>query len=471
MKNNNLLKKFLSFSYGNWLGIIIGIISTPVITRILSPEDFGKASMFTLALNILMIFIVFGTDQSFVRFFYEEEEIKRGGLLYNCLKLPLILFLFISIILGIFYRNTSLFLFEEENGVLITLLIIAIFLSGLFRFSTLVIRMQQKGHLFSMMQLLQKLLNFIFLLIFFLAIGKNYKIIIYSTVTTLLILTVFSIKKEWRFWELKKIKLKELKHSKIEIIKYSTPLVVATLITWLFQSFDRIAIKQWSGLEELGLYVAAFKIVALLNIIQTTFTTFWTPVCYEHYEKSPNDKEFYKKMNRIITIAMLLIGLGSIMFKELLMILLGKEYKEAIKIMPFLIFMPIMYTISETTVIGISFYKKNKWHILISGISCIVNIVGNWLLVPRYGAVGAAISTAFSYIVFFSMRTFISLKYYKVDYGLKKFYSVLVLIILYSFLHLINNSKVFLDFIGVIILCIGYIIYRKDIRIYKIFSK
>jgi O-antigen/teichoic acid export membrane protein len=100
-----------------------------------------------------------------------------------------------------------------------------------------------------------------------------------------------------------------------------------------------------------------------------------------------------------------------------------------------------------------------------------VNIVGNWLLVPRYGAVGAAISTAFSYIVFFSMRTFISLKYYKVDYGLKKFYSVLVLIILYSFLHLINNSKVFLDFIGVIILCIGYIIYRKDIRIYKIFSK
>lgn len=471
MKNNNLLKKFLSFSYGNWLGIIIGIISTPVITRILSPEDFGKASMFTLAINILMIFIVFGTDQSFVRFFYEEKDSKRGGLLYNCLKLPFVLMGITTFLILVFYKKISILLFDEANLKIIIVLVIGIFFQAIYRFGVLVIRMQQKGHLFSLLQLLQKILNFILILFLFELIGAKYEIIIYAMVISIGILSVFSIFKEKKFWSIKNINLKNLKHNEIEIIKYSAPLVVTTLITWLFQSFDRIAIKQWSGLEELGLYVAAFKIVALLNIIQTTFTTFWTPVCYEHYEKSPNDKEFYKKMNRIITIAMLLIGLGSIMFKELLMILLGKEYKEAIKIMPFLIFMPIMYTISETTVIGISFYKKNKWHILISGISCIVNIVGNWLLVPRYGAVGAAISTAFSYIVFFSMRTFISLKYYKVDYGLKKFYSVLVLIILYSFLHLINNSKVFLDFIGVIILCIGYIIYRKDIRIYKIFSK
>ena len=59
MQNKSLLKKFLSFSYGSWIGIIIGIVSTPVITRLLTPEDFGKASMFTLALNILMVFVMF----------------------------------------------------------------------------------------------------------------------------------------------------------------------------------------------------------------------------------------------------------------------------------------------------------------------------------------------------------------------------------------------------------------------------
>ncbi|TKH00449.1 lipopolysaccharide biosynthesis protein, partial [Peribacillus simplex] len=104
-------------------------------------------------------------------------------------------------------------------------------------------------------------------------------------------------------------------------------------------------------------------------------------------------------------------------------VLLGPEYQEASKILPFLVFMPLMYTISETTVLGINFYKKPKWHIVIAGVSCICNIIGNWVLVPQFGGLGAALSTAFSFIVFFMLRTHISLKYYKVNYGLGKLYT------------------------------------------------
>ncbi|PEY45958.1 polysaccharide biosynthesis protein, partial [Bacillus cereus] len=50
-----LLKKFLSFSIGSWLSIIIGFISTPIITRILSPEEFGKSSLFMVILNVLLL--------------------------------------------------------------------------------------------------------------------------------------------------------------------------------------------------------------------------------------------------------------------------------------------------------------------------------------------------------------------------------------------------------------------------------
>jgi len=47
----NLIKKFLSFSYGSWIGLVIGFFSTMLTTRILSPQDFGKVSMFTLAIK------------------------------------------------------------------------------------------------------------------------------------------------------------------------------------------------------------------------------------------------------------------------------------------------------------------------------------------------------------------------------------------------------------------------------------
>ena len=75
----NLLKKFLLFSYGSWIGLVISLLGTIITTRILLPEDFGRASMFTLALNIAMLFILLGMDQSFVRFFYEEDEEKDEG--------------------------------------------------------------------------------------------------------------------------------------------------------------------------------------------------------------------------------------------------------------------------------------------------------------------------------------------------------------------------------------------------------
>lgn len=45
--------------------------------------------------------------------------------------------------------------------------------------------------------------------------------------------------------------------------------------------------------------------------------------------------------------------------------------------------MPLMYTLSETTVIGINFQKKPKWHSIIAVVSWVTNIIGNFYLVPQ----------------------------------------------------------------------------------------
>jgi len=54
------------------------------------------------------------------------------------------------------------------------------------------------------------------------------------------------------------------------------------------------------------------------------------------------------------------------------------------------------------------FKRKNIFMTLSTIISAIVNLIGNLILVPKYGALGAAIATALSYIVFFWCRTLIS---------------------------------------------------------------
>lgn len=73
---------------------------------------------------------------------------------------------------------------------------------------------------------------------------------------------------------------------------------------------------------------------------------------------------------------------------------------------PFLAFHPIMYTISEVTVGGLVFKKKSKIQVIVSVVPCVVNFIGNTILVPFYGGRGAAISTGISYILFLQCERF-----------------------------------------------------------------
>lgn len=463
--NNNLIKKFLSFSYGSFLGLIIGFITTMITTRILQPEEFGKVSMFTLAINISMIFAIFGTDQAFVRFFYEEEKSKRGGLLYSCLKPVFYLTLFLLLTFLFFKKKLSLMLFGEYNSIVAAMLALGIVVQILYRYASLVIRMQQKGHLFSLIELLNRIFTFILIIMFYLIMGPTFEIVVYSTVFTFLFLTIYLIYNQKNMWSFKYYSENSLKHNNKEILKYSYPLVLTTLITWLFEAFDKIALRQWADFQELGLYSSAFKIVALLTIFQKVFATFWTPVAYESFENNPNNTMIYSNVSKIVTFLMSIVAIVTIMAKDLIVVLLGPEYQGASKILPFLVFMPLMYTISETTVLGINFYKKPKWHIVIAGVSCICNIIGNWVLVPQFGGLGAALSTAFSFLVFFMLRTHISLKYYKVNYGLGKLYTSIVIVTIVSSLATYNDRSLFNLLFGAICIIFLVFLYIKDIKI------
>jgi len=179
----------------------------------------------------------------------------------------------------------------------------------------------------------------------------------------------------------------------------------------------------------------------------------------EHYTKDKEDKSFYQKGNQVITVIMFFVGISLILIKDVFAILLGEKYREAAYILPFLIFNPIMYTISETTVNGLVFMKKSKLQVVVAVVSCIVNLIGNSILVPIYGCQGAAISTGLSYIVFFTMRTVLSNKYFYVDFKLKKMYLLTAVVCLYALYNTFvkfNLVAVVLYFVCLTVLCSLY---------------
>lgn len=430
--DNKFIKHFLVISSGTFVSMVIGFFTTPIITRIVSPIEYGQYSIFIMYSNMALMVLCLGLDQALVRYFYECESIEyRRGLLLKCLKYPLLGAIAISIVV-IVLAGIGLIQFELGIKALL-LLCVYTFFQIIYRFSQLLVRLQYKSKLYSVLGIVQKTMYVIIaLLLIYADFWDDTVSLEIATFLASLCCVIISIHAEKNLWNLKKVVNSGCWVTQRELIKYAYPYIFSMGVTTLFQYADKMALNIYCSYEEVGIYSSTMTLVHIFAIIQIAFNTLWAPMAVEHYSQDKNEKTFYQKGNQIITVVMFFIGLSLILCKDIFSLLLGEKYREATYILPFLIFNPIMYTISETTVNGLVFKKKSNMQILVSVGACLTNVIGNTLLVPQLGCRGAAISTGFSYIVFWALRTFLSNKYFYVNFHLKKFAVITFLTVLYA---------------------------------------
>ena len=153
------LKSFVSFSIGTWVRAIISFISTPIITYLIVPEEFGRASMYTLVYNIALITSLLGLDQSYVRHYYEKKDKTR--IFWNTQIPALFLGIIISLFFILFEKKIGILLYNNNYEKIGILFLLSLITGILQRFNELSIRMQKKGIVFSTIQIINSLGNII----------------------------------------------------------------------------------------------------------------------------------------------------------------------------------------------------------------------------------------------------------------------------------------------------------------------
>lgn len=458
--NKSFLSHFLVIGSGTAINMLLGLATTPIITRIVDTEEYGKLSIFNMYTSIALMVLCLGLDQALVRFYYRKEDIEyKRSLLKLCIGLPIVVSVIISVIVLLFsWFNIISFEFTFD---IMFLLCINVIVSILNRISVLLLRITYQSKKFATCNILMKVTFISFALILIFTIKENYfRLLAIATIFSLLIPSLAAICFTKDLWKHSSAKL----DNRNEIIRYGLPLILSMGITTLFQTIDKISLNQYCTYSEVGVYSSAMTLINIFAIIQTTFNSLWGPLQVEHYTKYPNDTKLFQRANRIITVIMFIAGISLILVKDVFALLLGEKYREAAYIIPFLIFNPVMFTISETTNSGIGKSKKSYLNIFVALGACITNIVGNMLLVPVLACKGAAISTGCSYIVFWFLRMTFSNKQFYVDYGNKK---MLVLIILTSG-YALYNTFVSFNVISILLyaalLAIIMIMYRNTVK-------
>lgn len=426
-----LLKKILSFSIGDWGGIILGILCIPLITRTISPEDFGYFSIFSLCFDLGYLFVAFGMEQAFMRFFFQEKQNLRFNFLLSCLQIPIISTTLLSILIIIFHKKLSDYICESENLKMILALLLLLVGNLLVRFPVLVVRMKQQGIWYSSLQLIQSFCNFSFILLFCFYGKNNFMVLVYARLIAVFIAFSVALIPLRQFFRDAYSREKKSSIPLKQIVIFSFPLMFSFFVNWLFQGTGKIALQNYSTAGELGIYSTSYKLCSVLLILQSSFCAFWTPVAYEKYTSSFEDRKFFSQINYVIAVIMFLLILVGILFRPLCPYVLGMAYHETSFVMPLMLFVPAMYTLSETTVIGINFAKKTYWHFIILSCVCALNIVLCCIFVKLWGAKGAAISFSISYIVFYFLRSFVGLRHF--NFNIKVFQTIFIVLILFGY--------------------------------------
>lgn len=465
-KKQSITENATAIFLGTFLNVLISVVTTPIITRLVAPEDYGQWSLFQTYGNVIIAFVMLGMDHAFVRFYYKDERlVYKRYLVAIAVKIPVSLCI-ASIIFTIgFIRKLQLF---NQNSWTIYILLYLYVIGYVFnRIAELVIRMEQRGKEYSFLIVFNKIAYL--LILFTLIYGPSVRDVIALTSATVfsqfLVASIAIIlgRSHWNLFQ--KTPEKSPITSQM-LILYGLPFVYSYFANDIFDFADKWFIKGLKTYSDVGIYAAASSIVGICSIVQSTFCTLWAPIAMKQYESSPENTSVFVNANAAITIIMFLMGSSVVCFKDVIIYLLGSQYRLASTVIPFLIFKPIMMTISETTVYGLNFKNKTWLHMVITSVAAFVNVVLNYLLVPYYSSEGAAIATGISYIIFFIMRTVLAGKCYPVNFPLKCFSVITLMFFLYSGINTFYHIPFLWNFVLFIIFnAVLLVVYRKFLTI------
>jgi O-antigen/teichoic acid export membrane protein len=197
---------------------------------------------------------------------------------------------------------------------------------------------------------------------------------------------------------------------------FGMPLVPSALALWTINFVDREFVAWYKNDAEVGVYSAAVKIASVITFAMVAFRTAWPAFAYS----IEDDREAKRTYSFVLTYLLTLTSWASLALGALapwwVRLLTDPRYQRAEKGIALLAFAGAVYAGYVVLAIGSGRARKTQLNWVVTGFGAVVNVGLNFWLVPAYGMVGAAISTAASYVALFFGMTWYAQSVYPVHY-------------------------------------------------------
>lgn len=457
--SSKIIKNTSIYTLGNILPQAAGFFLLPIYTRYLTPADYGIVSSMQVLSTILAVFFTMAIERSIYRLYfdYKTEKSKRDylgtitiSLFLISTSVLLLLFIFRGIVSQI-YKSIEFYPYY----------VYAILTSFFLIFSLIpkiYFQINEKAKKFVVISILQFLLSSGFVLWFI--IGQRagpsgmLKGRMFANIVILPIF-IYILYRTINF----SFKLRILKNS----LSFSLPMIPSLLSAWILNLSDRIFIERYFNLHDVGIYSLGYKIAGLILIFTGAFYMAYNPVFYKLANSEKQmvaKKKLFNYNNAYIIVILIAAFFISIFSKEAIQFLLDPKYLGAYKIVPIIALAYFIGQISGLSNLSIYQEKKTLQMMYMSLGTAILNIILNFLLVPKFGAYGAAYATVLSFAFFFGIKYLYAKKCYFIPINWRHIIPLTCfLIFIFILINYILNFDVITSLIVKLVFVSGMMLY------------
>jgi O-antigen/teichoic acid export membrane protein len=261
-----------------------------------------------------------------------------------------------------------------------------------------------------------------------------------------------------------------------ELIIYSLPLMIAGLpgvandfISRIFFRFFAPTTSPWQ--DQLGIFNANVKLAVFMVLFVQMFRYAAEPFFFSSSARD-DMKKIYADVMKYFVAFCVLIFLCIAMYPELFALLLGKEFRIGIGVLPIMLIANILLGIVFNLSMWYKLSGKTRYALTITMLGLGINLLINIVFMPVYGYLAAAWGYLFSYLAMVIFSYYLSRKYYPIPYEWK---SILLYLLTGVAIYLISvfiapsslGIRILLNTLYIIIF-VCFVLKREKIDLRKI---
>jgi len=402
------------YGIGGILSRVLAVLLLPLYTSYLGTRGFGKIELVTALTTVLVIVLSAGISSAFFRFYFDSNDDARRTLIVRTAFWFTMGTATLGLLLGVVLASPIAHALKlGHDPWLVRAAAVGLWAQMNYQQLTNLFRVEERSVQFVVASIANVLITVGATVLLIVGLHKGATgAVVGNFIGTL---AVYLVLLAYRRYQLGLQFDRKLLR---EMNRFGLPLVPSALALWAITFIDRVFVGAYKGVGEVGVYSLAVRVSSVIVFLMIAFRLAWPAFAYSIEDESAARRTYSYVLTYLLFVCCWIsIALGTLAPWLVRVLAPSKPaFYRADEAVGVLAFGTTAYAGYTVLAIGIGRARQTQFNWIVSGAAAALNVALNFALIPPYGMMGAAVSTAAAYVALFLGMTINSQRVYPVPY-------------------------------------------------------